>query len=238
MMETTAPKQQANGLATYFSVIWAPKAAFEQLARTPMWGWACIMGMILLIAATIISMPEQLRIAEIAQQHAISQMTADQQALAQQRISSMQGAMPGFAIGGALFGCWLIWLISAVLYWLSALIGRGDARFGRAWVAALNVGCVFFVVAVVNAIILRGRGVDSITGPLDAYTLPSLGMLAQNANIKLATFLSFLNIGSIWGYIIAGVSLVYLLKIKPGTAIVCTIVIALIGAGLTAAFAR
>jgi hypothetical protein len=237
-MATTAPKQSANGLATYFSVITSPKAAFEQLARTPTWGWAAIVGTILLVLTAFIALPEQIRIAEIAQQNALSQYSADQAAAARQQMQAMSGSMPMFIVGGAFIVGWLIWLISALLYFLCALIGRGDAKFGLAWVASLNAGAVFFLVGVVNAIILRLRGPDSISGPLDAYALPSLGMLAHGANIKLATFLSTFNIGYIWGYIIVAYALIYLMKLKPPAAVVSTIIIALIGSGLAAAFAR
>ncbi|HXW77166.1 MAG TPA: hypothetical protein VEJ20_07140, partial [Candidatus Eremiobacteraceae bacterium] len=101
-----------------------------------------------------------------------------------------------------------------------------------------NAGAVFFLVALVNSIILALRGPDSISGPLSAYTLPGLGMLANPSNMKLAMFLTFFNVGYLWGFIVVGIALVNLLKIKPVTATILTIVIALLTDALLAALAR
>jgi Yip1 domain len=237
-METTAPPEKANGLATYLAVIFAPKTAFEQLARTPMWGWAALIGMIVLVAATLISMPEQARIADIAQNQALANMPADQAAQARPAMMATQHLIPLFGAIGALIGVWLVWLVSALLIFLTSLAGGGNAKFSLAWVAALNAGAVFSLVALVNSIILALRGPDSISGPLDAYTLPSLGMLASPDNVKLGSFLHFFNIGYIWGFAAIACGLIYMLKVKPPVAIGGTIVMFLVIGGLLAAIAR
>jgi len=90
-MATTAPQEKANGLATYFNVLFAPTAAFQQLARTPMWGWAAIIGMALMLASMIIMLPEQMRLASIMQAKQLATMPADQQAAAKQAIAGAAG---------------------------------------------------------------------------------------------------------------------------------------------------
>src|SRR5690349_1103160 len=111
MMASTsaAVPQKSNGLATYLSVLWSPAAAFDQLRATPTWGWGALIGIALLLVATIISMPEIVKVAHIAQQAQLATMSADQQANARQAMASTQGLIPVFAIVGVLVVTWLIW---------------------------------------------------------------------------------------------------------------------------------
>lgn len=233
---TTAP-QKANGLATYLSVLWAPGEAFDRLRQAPTWGWAAIIGIILLVVSTIISMPEIQRVAEIAQNARLAQMSADQAAQARQAMASFKSATPYFIIGSILLVPWFIWLISAIVYTIGAAVSGAGPKFSLAWAMSVNLGIIAFVGALVNAIILVGRGPDAITSSLDQYALPSLGMLVHD-NVKLATFLNGYNLDYIWLYIVAVIGLERTLLMKRGAAIATVVVYSLIGAGLGAAFAR
>lgn len=234
---TTAAPQKTNGLATYLSVLWSPAAAFDQLRQTPTWGWAALIGIAVLVIATVMSMPEIAKVAHIAQDQAISQMPADRQAIARQNIGATAGIFSYIAIGGAIIGPWVIWIISAIVYAIGGALSGAGAKFSLAWVVSVNVAIIAFVGAIVNAVILMARGPDAITSPLDQFTLPSLGMLVHD-NVKLATFLNSYNIDYIWLYIVAIIGLERTLLMKRGAAIATVVIYSLIAAGLGAAFAR
>jgi hypothetical protein len=234
---TTAAPQNSNGLATYLSVLWAPGEAFDRLRQAPTWGWAAVIGIALILISTIISLPEIAKVAQIAQDQRLATMSADQAAAARQAMASMKGLTPVFAIVGVLVVPWIIWILSALVYTIGGALSGAGAKFSLAWVVAVNLGIIAFVGAVVNAIILVGRGPDAISSPLDQYTLPSLGMLVHD-NVKLATFLNAYNVDYLWLYIVSIVALERTLLMKRGAAIATVVIYSLLGAGLGAAFAR
>lgn len=234
---TTAAPQRSNGLATYLSILWSPATAFDQLRETPTWGWAALAGIVLLLVATFISMPEIVKVAHIAQQQQLATMSADRQAQARTAMASTSGLIPVFAIVGVLVFTWIIWVISAAVYAIGGALSGAGAKFSLAWVVAVNLGIIAFVGALVNAVILAARGPDSISSPLDQYALPSLGMLFHD-NVKLATFLNTYNIDYVWLYVVAIIGLERTLLMKRGAAIATVVVYSLIGAGIATAFAR
>jgi hypothetical protein len=237
MMDTTAPQEKSNGLATYLQVLYAPTEAFAQLARTPTWGWAMLIGIALLIVASIISLPEVTKISEIAQQQALSQMSADQQAQAKQGMAAAAGFTRGAIIAGPLFVAWIIWFFVALIYVIAAAVTGANPSLRMAWVAAVNASAVSFVVQVVNALILALRGPDAISGPLDAYAIPSLGMLVHGS-VKTAAFLNAYSIGTIWQYVVTVIALEQVMKMNRGAAIVTVIVLSVLSGAAGAAFAR
>lgn len=234
---TTAAPQRSNGLATYLSILWSPATAFDQLRETPTWGWAALVGIVLLLVGTIIQLPEIAKISQIEQAARLATMTADQQAAARQVMASTTKLFPVFALVGAFIGPWIIWLISAVVYAIGGAISGAGAKFHLAWVVSVNLGIIVFLGGIVNAVIIALRGPDSISSSLDAYALPSLGMLFHD-NVKLATFLNTYNIDYVWLYVVAVIGLERTLLMKRGAAIATVVVYSLIGAGIATAFAR
>lgn len=234
---TTAAPQKSNGLSTYLSVLWSPTAAFDQLRVTPTWGWAALVGIVLLLIGTVIQLPEIGRVAQVAQAARLATMTADQQAAARDVMAKTAGLFPLFAVLGALIGPWVIWLISAVVYAIGGAVSGAGAKFSLAWVVSVNLAIIVFVGGIVNAIIIALRGPDAISSPLDVAALPSLGMLFHD-NVKLATFLNYYNVDYIWLYVVAVIALERSLSMKRGAAIVTVLIYSLIGAGIAAAFAR
>src|SRR5476649_1255628 len=111
MMATTAPTEKANGLATYLSVLTSPTAAFTQLARTPMWGWAAVISIALAMVSIFISMPELLKVAAVAQAAQLAQMPADQQAQARQTMAAAAGVTKVIIIVSWIIIPWIAWLI-------------------------------------------------------------------------------------------------------------------------------
>ena len=52
---------QLRGLVTYARVLWAPRRAFSDLLAAPTWGWAALCGLVLTLAAVLLSQHAQVR---------------------------------------------------------------------------------------------------------------------------------------------------------------------------------
>lgn len=231
------PAAKPNGLATYFGILFSPGESFATLARTPMWGWAAIIGILIVVTSTIVSLPEIQKIGQIAQTQALSQMSADQQARAHQNMAAMAGFIKGTIVVGSFIGPWIGWLIAAVIFLIGASASKADAKFGAAWTLAVNSFLVFGLGQLVNAVILALRGPDSISTPPDAYAVPSLAMFAHDSP-KLAAALYAFNPFNLWFYAVAAIGLQLMMRMKPQAAWITVVIYALLGAGIGAAFAR
>jgi len=235
--EPATAEPRANGLATYFSIIPTPKAALAQLARTPMWGWAAIAGLVLSLIATILAAPAQSHLAAIIQQQKLGQFPADQRAQAAAAMAASGSFVKFFLAASGAIGPWLWWLITAALFLAGAALAGGNARWKLAWVAGVNTFVIVAIAAVVSGIILRLRGPLGINSMADVLVLPSLGQVIHGGP-KLVAFLSAYNVLYVWYYVVQVIALEQVLKLKRPAAIATVVVMSLLGAGYAALVAR
>lgn len=224
-----APGQRSSGLAKALGVIIGPRAAFEQLSAVPAWGWAAIIGIVLTLAAVLLSLHAQTHLVSVMQDQRIAQMPSDQQAVARTQMAKFASLSTIFIMIGAVIGPWLVWLIAAVVFLIAAALGGGTATFGRAWVTAVNCYIVYGIAGLVNAIILSLRDPSTVNSMADVMSLPSLAMIVH-PGIKLTAFLFSYNVLYIWYYIVVAIALHTMLKVSRTTAIVATVLYSLIGA--------
>ncbi|HLW37593.1 MAG TPA: YIP1 family protein [Candidatus Eremiobacteraceae bacterium] len=225
-----APASRFDGLITYFSILFSPKAAFDRLSRVPTWGWAAVIGTLLVVIAVILFTPAQLHLTAAMQQKQLSQMSADQQAAFKANAAQIQ-AFSKIAIYVVSFiSPWFVWLVGAVIYLIAAALSGGEAKFSKAWVLAVNAFVVWGIAGVINAIIVSLRDPSTVNSPLDIMSLPSLAPLAQGSP-KLAAFLFGYNPLYIWAYIVVAIGLERMLKMSRTAAIVTVVVASLIAAG-------
>ncbi|MBC5805478.1 MAG: hypothetical protein DLM53_10505 [Candidatus Eremiobacter antarcticus] len=223
------PAQRSSGLAKALSVIISPKAAFEQLAAMPAWGWAAIIGIALTLGAVLLSLHAQSHLVSVMQDQRIAQMPSEQQAAARTQLAKFASLSSIFIIIGALVGPWLAWLIAAVVFIIAAALGGGTATFGRAWVAAVNCYIVYGIAGLVNAIILSLRDPSTVNSMADVMSLPSLAMIVH-PGIKLTAFLFNYNVLYIWYYVVVAIALYIMLKLSRTAAIVTAVLYSLIWA--------
>jgi hypothetical protein len=233
----TASADRANGIATYFGVLFSPGEAFETLARVPTWGWACILGLIVTFVAAIIGLPATLHIAQVAQQNAIAQAPADQQQAMRDGISKFTPFMGPTIFISVLVVTWIIWLITALVILAAAAIGRGAAKFGNAWAVAVNLYAIPALGSIIANIILRLQGPENINKQSDAFVLPSPAMIVHG-DAKLSAFLYTFNVINLWLFAIFAIALQRTMKVGSAPAWVATVVFALLSALLAKAFAK
>ncbi|MBV8171415.1 MAG: YIP1 family protein [Candidatus Eremiobacteraeota bacterium] len=235
---SAAPPEKANGLATYFKVIFAPGDAFATLARAPMWGWAALVGTVLTVVGTIVLMPATLHFIHATQEQSLSQMSADQAAAARATMAKIPNSVYSiFGVVGSIFAPWFYWLIGSIVFIIGAAISGAEVRFKAAWVGAVNCYVIPAIGTVIVAVIVMLRGPENVNSSADLYALPSLAMLVHGSP-KLAGFLYAFNILNIWFYAVAVIAMEQLLKMSRGAAIMTVIVLALLGGGLAAIFAK
>ncbi len=238
--DTVAPakSESSNGLATYFKVLYAPGEAFSTLARVPTWGWAAIVGIILTIIATAIGIPAIIHLIQATQEKSIQQMSADQAAAQRAILAKVpQAVYVVIAFVQGLLLPWIFWLVGAVVYLVGAALGGGEARFKSAWVCAVNLYIIGALGALAGYLIIALRGAASVSSAADMYALPSLAMLVSGS-VKMQAFLYSFNLVNIWLYIVAVIALEQVMKMSRTAAIVTVVVLALLGGGLGAVFAK
>lgn len=231
------PAEPASGVQTYFGVLFSPSEAFETLGRIPMWGWACIFGMIISLVAAIVGLPATIHIAQVAQQSAISQAPADQQQQMRDGIAKFSPYMGTTIIITVVLANWIIWLITSLVVLAGAAIGRGVVKFGHAWALAVNLFAIPVLGSLVANVILRLQGPENISKQSDAYVLPSLAML-YHGDPKVTGFLYAFNVVNLWMYAVLAIALQRTMKMSAVASWVTTIVFALLSALLAMRFAK
>jgi hypothetical protein len=233
------PPEKADGLGTYLKVIYAPSDAFATLARVPTWGWAALIGILLTIVGTFLALPASLHYSHIAQEQQLSQMPADQAAAAREFTAKIpQWAYYIFGFIGALFGCFIGWLIASLIYLISAALGQGEASFKKAWVAAVNLYIIPVLGSLAAGLILLLRGPENANASTDLFVLPSPALLIHSP-LKLAAFLYYgLNVVNIWFYFVAVIALQMLMKVSRVAAIVTVVVVGLLLSSVLALLAK
>lgn len=233
---TPAPK--ASGLKTALDIIAAPKDAFERLRVAPTWGWALLLTIVLyalgsflmtgaLQHATAADWPHQ-----IAMNPRLAELTAAQQ---QRYLDITLSITRWFWVFTPIFVLIAAFVQSIVMLIFKA-IGRGDASYGKLWAASVNIALPTIAInALVTAAIVLWRGADSFNAPSDLQmALPSLGMLAPQAPVKLHTFLAMINPFTLWGCGLTIAAMAVLARVPRAWAWTTGIVGLLVAAGFVA----
>jgi hypothetical protein len=234
----SASRQSSNGLATYLKVLYAPGEAFATLARIPTWAWAAIIGVILTVIATAIGVPAIIHLIHAQQDKALQQLPTDQAAARRAVLEKVPQALyVSISLIQAVLIPWFIWLVGAVVYVIGAALSGGEARFKSAWVAAVNLYIIGGIGAVATYIIVALRGPASVASAADLYALPSLAMLVAGP-VKLQAFLYSFNVVNVWFYVVAVIALERMMKMSRTASIITVGVLAIVGGGLGAVFAK
>jgi hypothetical protein len=234
----STPTPKANGLKTALDVIISPREAFETLAVTPTWGWACLISLVLPIVAYLLMIPavEHGMLGDFAKQAAtnpqIAQMTPEQR-------EKFAGYAPFFVIASPIAVFFFVFLQTIILTIFNA-VGRGSGSFGKLWAAAMNVCIVYGVGQIVAGIVVMLRGADSFNSGSEVQrAIPSLAMLLPNSSDPhLLAFLATLNPFVIWSVILVSMAMTYVAKVPKLQAWLAAIASYLVPTLIAVGFAR
>lgn len=233
---------KANGLKTALDVIIAPREAFEQLRVAPTWGWAFLLTVVLYAGGTYLLTPALLHATQaswpsvVASNPALAQLTPDQQ----QSQLALVLKIVGFSWAFAVVILPIVFLIQTVIMTIFKAIGRGDASFGTLWAAAVNIAFPSIgLSAIVTAAIALLRGPNSFDRTIDVQTaMPSLGLLAPAAPLKLHAFLASINPFTLWGCGLMIAAMAVTARVSRPIAWTAGIVMLVVAAGFAAWGAR
>jgi hypothetical protein len=240
-MDTTQ-STPANGLQTLADVILAPKAAFERLRLQPTWGWAFIVAVVLgtfgayLVMPAIVHATQATWPAMMAQNPRTAALSpADQQRALQLTLGFMR-----FGWIAYVFFIPFAILIYAVIMFVFRALGGGSASFASLWAVSCNIAVISAGIAsVVLGIIVRVRGADSFNSQAAVSSaVPSLALLAPGVGIKLFTFLSAMNVFSIWAAVLIYIAMRVTAKVSAVPAVLTALIGLCIPALLAALGAR
>jgi hypothetical protein len=200
-----APK--VNGLKTVLDIIVAPKDAFESLRANPVWGWALLLTLILMIVGYFLEQPASQHASYGSMQHALAtsplyaSLSDEQKARILARVAHPPAYQAALSVGGIVIGLFIATLLNAVILLAGSALGRGTGDFRHLFAGSVNVAVpslgLFYLVL---GIICRVLGADHFATVADiSRAVPSLALFAPGATGRLGIFLGGIQIFSLWG---------------------------------------
>jgi hypothetical protein len=240
--EPTVPPN--SGLINVADIIVAPNAAFARLRIVPTWGWAFLVASLLGIAGALLAEP--------AIAHAWDQYGPPQLAVQFQNVDAAQRSkMIAQATQASHLVFQFVWisvpiglliasLLQALVMMVANAIVHGEGTFSRFYALAMNVGVVgiglsWFLIGIIA--VVRGPGAYA-TQTAVSGSVPGLALLAPGAGLKLATFLSALNVTAIWSIALLALGMMTIARLSSAAAWTTAIIMLVLSSVIPAAFAR
>lgn len=235
--------RKANGLFSLANVFTTPREAFEGLRITPTWGWAFLVGIILLFVGAMLALPaghhaSVMTIQKMEQTSPIFSNMSDAQK--QQAVVNAGKTTPlsyVFAILQAVITLLIAALLNAVVLLIFNAAAKGQGDFKRFWCGSMNIAVpTLGLGSIVVGIICLARGAETFNSTADIFhAMPSLAMLVPNATGAAAGFLTAINPFTIWGLFLNAALLLVLARTSKGVAysagVVILVLTALVQAG-------
>ncbi len=204
-----------------FRVLFEPTAVFEGIRERPKFIVPAIVVGVLFAIVGYLMVPY--RIASMAPQ--IAQMAAQNpNAAAQMEKFQSIGvfAAPIFVI--------LFLLIVAVLMWLFVMLfAGGDAKYKTLLSVATYTALPAFFLQLAGWLVLKMKGVESVTSPLDLQPPLGLNLLAPSVTGFMAGVLAGINPFTIWGTILTAIGVQVTHRTSKGSAYTVAIAVMVIG---------
>lgn len=204
-----------------FRVLFEPTAVFEGIRERPKFIVPALVVGVLFTIMGYLMMP--FRLASMAPQMA--------QVAAQNPNAAAQ--MAKFQSIGVFFTPIVVLLILVVvagLLWLLVmLVAGGDAKFRTLLSVATYVSLPAILLQVATFIVLKMKGVESVSSPLDLQPPLGLNLLAPNASGFMSGVLAGINPFAIWGMVLTAIGVQVTHKTSKASAYTVAILIMLFG---------
>lgn len=221
------------GLVAYWQVLVAPRRAFTQLLSRPTWGWAAICGLVLTLAAVLLSRAAQTHMLDIVEAQRLATMAPGERLREQLAAAQAASLRQTFFVIGALVAPWLVWALITVFFFVGAVSGRGRPRISMSWVASLNSYAPYGIAGVINATLVALADPSSISRPADLVRLPSPALFITHPT-QLAAFLTAYNVGALWYYAVVAFALETMMRMPRAAAIGAAFIYSLLFGALAA----
>lgn len=213
-------------------VLFSPGEVFERLREKPVW---LVPAIVLGIFGTVIGyLFVPFRLASMAGQMA---RAAAQNPGAPAQIEAFTR---GFVFATPIFVLIILLIVTGVLWLLVTLLAGGEARFKTLLCVATYTALPSLLLQVATLVVLKMKGVESVTSPLDLQPPLGLNLLTPNVTGFLAGVLASINPFTIWGMVLTAVGVQVTQRTSKGAAYTVAITAMMLGvliAGVGAAFA-
>lgn len=194
-------------MKTVIDIIVSPKDAFESLRENPVWGWALLATIVLMIVGYFLQQPATEHASYGSMQHALATnplyaTLSDEQ---KQRVLARVAHPPAYqsALGIATIAIviFIATLFNALILLAANALGRGDGDFKHLFAGSMAIAIPSLgLYSLVLGIICRVLGAEHFTTVADMYrAVPSLALLAPGLAGRPAAFLAGIQIFSLWG---------------------------------------
>jgi Yip1 domain len=194
-------------MKTVIDIIVSPKDAFESLRENPVWGWALLATLVLMIVGYFLQQPATQHASYGSMQHALatnpiySTLSDEQKRRVLDRVAHPPAFQTAFGIGTLVIVIFVATLFNAVILLAANALGRGSGDFKHLFAGSMAIAVPSLgLYSVVLGIICRVLGAEHFATVSDMYrAVPSLALLAPGAGGKPGAFLAGIQIFSLWG---------------------------------------
>ena len=202
-------------------VLFSPSEVFERIREKPVWFVPAIALSILATVIGYLFLPY--RLASMAGNMAKA-AAQNPNAPAQIETFTRYGV---FAT--PIFMLLILLVIAGVLWLLVTLFAGGEARFGTLLSVATYTALPSILLQAATLVVLKMKGVESVTGPLDLQPPLGLNLLAPNVGGFVSGVLASINPFTIWGMVLTAIGIRVTQRSSKGSAYAVAIAAMLIG---------
>jgi hypothetical protein len=241
-IEPTVPPR--SGLLNVVDIVVAPNAAFERLRIVPTWGWAFLVATLLSIAGMLLCIPAQMHAFDVSAPALLGAQTQNidpaQREATLQRITSVSHLVLQLTWIAAPIFILIAALLQSVIMLIGNGIGKGQGTFAKFFALAITVAVVGSGLALLLAgVIAVVRGPNAYEVPAQVLgAIPGLALLAPGASPKLFGFLATINVVSVWATALLALGMIAIARVSRGVAWATALVMLLLTAAFSGAFAR
>jgi membrane protein, antimicrobial resistance system len=120
-------------------------------------------------------------------------------------------------------------IVAVVLWLLVTLIAGGDAKFKTLLSVVTYTALPAFFLQVAGFLVLKMKGVESVTSPLDLQPPLGLNLLTPNVSGFLVGVLAGINPFTIWGMILTAIGIQVTHRTSKGSAYTVAIIVTVLG---------
>lgn len=202
-------------------VLFSPSAVFERLRELPVW---FVPAIVLGIVATVLGyLFIPFRLASMSGQMA---KAAAQNPNAPAQIESFTRLA---VYASPIFVLIFLVIVAGILWLLVTLLASGESRFKTLLSVATYTALPSFLLQVATLVVLKMKGVESVTGPLDLQPALGLNLLAPEMSGFLSGVLAAINPFTIWSMILTAIGVQVTQRTSKGSAYAVAIAAMLIG---------
>lgn len=202
-------------------VLFSPSAVFERLRERPVW---FVPAIVLGIVATVLGyLFIPFRLASMSGQMA---KAAAQNPNAPAQIESFTRLA---VYASPIFVLIFLVIVAGILWLLVTLLASGESRFKTLLSVATYTALPSFLLQVATLVVLKMKGVESVTGPLDLQPALGLNLLAPEMSGFLSGVLAAINPFTIWSMILTAIGVQVTQRTSKGSAYAVAIAAMLIG---------